>query len=86
LEDCRNELHNLLKQEKLAGASLLIFCNKQDIEGALSIKEIKNFLDLDNIETRHWMIKACSGLKEDGLNEGLEWILDDINSRIFMLG
>lgn len=36
LEDCKKELHNLLKQEKLAGATLMIFCNKQDIAGALS--------------------------------------------------
>ena len=28
LQDCKNELHKLLKQEKLVGATLLIFCNK----------------------------------------------------------
>ena len=28
LQDCKKELQNLLKQEKLAGASLQIFCNK----------------------------------------------------------
>jgi len=27
----------------------------------------------------------CSALTGEGLNKGLEWILDDINSRIFML-
>jgi hypothetical protein len=29
LKDCKKELHSLLKQEKLIGATLLIFCNKQ---------------------------------------------------------
>ena len=29
-------------KKKLAGATLTIFCNKQDIEGALSIEEIKD--------------------------------------------
>lgn len=31
LRDCKKELHALLEQEKLAGASLLIFANKQVI-------------------------------------------------------
>ena len=29
LKDCRRELHDLLEQEKLAGASLLVLANKQ---------------------------------------------------------
>uniref|UniRef100_A0A0A9CX16 ADP-ribosylation factor-like protein 2 n=1 Tax=Arundo donax TaxID=35708 RepID=A0A0A9CX16_ARUDO len=40
LDDCRVELHNLLKEERLAGASLLVFANKQDIQGALKPAEI----------------------------------------------
>jgi hypothetical protein len=31
------------------------------------------------------MILPCSGLNGTGLVEGLEWIIDDVNSRIFML-
>lgn len=41
LEDCREELHTLLKEERLSGCTLLIFANKQDLPGALSSKEIK---------------------------------------------
>ena len=54
LEDCKAELHNLLKQDviliikinyqKLAGATLLVFCNKQDINGALKVSEIKDVI------------------------------------------
>uniref|UniRef100_A0A453JGG3 ADP-ribosylation factor-like protein 2 n=1 Tax=Aegilops tauschii subsp. strangulata TaxID=200361 RepID=A0A453JGG3_AEGTS len=40
LDDCRAELHNLLKEERLAGSSLLVFANKQDIQGALKPDEI----------------------------------------------
>ena len=39
--DCKAELHNLLKEEKLAGATLLIFANKQDMGSALSDKKIE---------------------------------------------
>ncbi len=31
LEECRAHLKDILSQEKLAGASLLIFANKQDL-------------------------------------------------------
>uniref|UniRef100_A0A0D9W999 ADP-ribosylation factor-like protein 2 n=1 Tax=Leersia perrieri TaxID=77586 RepID=A0A0D9W999_9ORYZ len=44
LDDCRAELHNLLKEERLAGASLLVFANKQDIQGALKPSEIAKLL------------------------------------------
>lgn len=33
MEDCRKELHELLQEEKVAGATLLVLANKQDIEG-----------------------------------------------------
>ncbi|XP_033992434.1 ADP-ribosylation factor-like protein 2 [Trematomus bernacchii] len=36
LEDCRKELSSLLLEERLAGATLLVFANKQDLPGALS--------------------------------------------------
>ena len=41
MQDCRAELHGLLKEEKLAGASLLILANKQDVPGALSAQQIE---------------------------------------------
>ena len=85
LKDCKEELHNLLKQEKLAGATLIVLCNKQDINGALKVEEIKNLLELESITSRHWMIMPCCGLTGEGLKEGLNWIMDDISSRIFML-
>ncbi|KAG1368503.1 ADP-ribosylation factor [Cocos nucifera] len=40
LDDCRMELEKLLKEERLSGASLLVFANKQDIQGALKPSEI----------------------------------------------
>jgi len=41
LEDCRKELHSLLQEERLFGATLLILANKQDIPSALSLQEIE---------------------------------------------
>ena len=41
LEDCRAELHALLQEERLFGATLLIFANKQDVPSALPVEELE---------------------------------------------
>ena len=87
LEECRKQLRDLLSQEKLAGASLLIFANKQDLGGALSFEEIAKSLELDaaDISGRHWTIFGCSAYTGDGLAGGFDWLVDDIASRVFMM-
>lgn len=42
LANCKEELSNLLQEERLAGATLLVLANKQDVPGALSSKDIKD--------------------------------------------
>lgn len=88
LEMCKQELYQLLQQERLFGASLLIFANKQDISGSLSSSEISKLLELEtseNFQNRHWSIVACSAITGDGLMAGMNWMVDDVASRIFML-
>lgn len=71
--------------QKLAGASLLVFANKQDLAGALSDDDIAELLDLASIKNRHWKIQACSAVSGKGLLDGIDWMVNDIASRIFML-
>eukprot|EP00252_Welwitschia_mirabilis_P015045 TRINITY_DN33177_c0_g1_i1.p1 TRINITY_DN33177_c0_g1~~TRINITY_DN33177_c0_g1_i1.p1 ORF type:complete len:186 (+),score=22.73 TRINITY_DN33177_c0_g1_i1:139-696(+) len=86
LDICRDELHNLLKEERLSGASLLILANKQDIQGALKPTDIAKVLDLELMDnSRHWQIKGCSAYTGEGLLEGFDWLVDDIASRIYLL-
>lgn len=40
LEDCKSELRVLIKEEQLEGATLLVFANKSDLPGALTVEEI----------------------------------------------
>ena len=49
LQDCKNELDVILKEEKLVDASLLVLANKQDVEGAMSGRDIAEALGLVNI-------------------------------------
>lgn len=41
LADCARELRALLREERLAGATLLVLANKADLPGALSLQEIR---------------------------------------------
>eukprot|EP01041_Mallomonas_annulata_P013422 gene13422-28462_t len=87
LEECRHQLRDLISQEKLAGASLLIFANKQDLGGAISPERISQILGLndEDISGRHWTIFGCSAITGAGLESGVEWLVDDIASRIFQM-
>ncbi|KYQ89077.1 ARF-like protein [Tieghemostelium lacteum] len=85
IEDCKLELKKLLEEEKLAGASFLIFANKQDLDGSLTTDEISKNLDLESLSTHHWTIKGCSAVTGKGLEEGIEWVVNDIISRCFIL-
>lgn len=73
--------------QKLAGASLLVFANKQDLAGSLGAKEIAEILDLESQQfaTRHWNIIGCSAVTGEGLADGIDWTVGDIGERIFMM-
>uniref|UniRef100_A0A0D6QSY9 ADP-ribosylation factor-like protein 2 n=1 Tax=Araucaria cunninghamii TaxID=56994 RepID=A0A0D6QSY9_ARACU len=86
LDDCKEELHNLLKEERLSGSSLLILANKQDIQGALRPADIAKLLNLEVMDnSRHWQIVGCSAYTGEGLLAGFDWLVDDIASRIYLL-
>jgi ADP-ribosylation factor-like protein 2 len=83
LNDCKTELKNLLTEERLMGATLLVFANKQDLMGSLKCEDIKNLLELESITTHHWKIVGCSAYSGHNLLDGIDWLLEDIASRIF---
>ncbi|PKI84498.1 hypothetical protein MVES_001653 [Malassezia vespertilionis] len=86
LEDCRKELWNLLGEERLAGATVLILANKQDIPGAYTPEMIKKALQLEDIHAHSWRIQAASAVTGTNINEGMDWLLKDIASRLYYYG
>ncbi|KDN48100.1 hypothetical protein RSAG8_03116, partial [Rhizoctonia solani AG-8 WAC10335] len=83
MENCREELHALLQEQRLAGASLLVFANKQDIMGSMSDAEIKEALDLPSIRSHHWKIQPCSAVTGENVQAGLEWAVSDVAKRVY---
>lgn len=78
LEESGSELNELLQEDKLANIPLLIFANKQDLLQALPANEISDALSLHNIRERLWNIQACSAKEGDGLQEGMEWLVQNL--------
>ncbi|CAB0004803.1 unnamed protein product, partial [Nesidiocoris tenuis] len=56
LDDCRRELHALIEEERLVGASVLVLANKVDLPGAASLEDIRerlvNFENLAEIRPK----------------------------------
>ncbi|KAH8921437.1 ARF/SAR superfamily [Atractiella rhizophila] len=84
LLDCKNELQELLKEERLASASLLIFANKQDIPNAMSVEEIADSLELDAMDQSHaHHLLPCSAVTGMNLVEGLDWVVGEVGKRVY---
>ncbi|EDQ88456.1 uncharacterized protein MONBRDRAFT_8937 [Monosiga brevicollis MX1] len=83
-EEGREELFKLLSEERLAGASVLIFANKQDLPGAFPVSEIAEQMKLDALSSHHYRVQGCSAVTGESLLEGIDWLVDDIARRIYM--
>ena len=73
-DNAHDELHRMLADDELRNAALLVFANKQDLPGAMSINKMTERLGLNTIRQRNWFIQSCDALKGDGLYEGLDWL------------
>jgi len=64
----------MLAEDELREVPLLVFCNKQDIPGALKPEKISEDLGLAGAETgRQWSVRGCSAINGEGLEDGLDW-------------
>jgi len=75
------ELQQLLDEEKLGHVPLLIIANKQDLLNALTPAEITESLGLQAIRDRVWQILPASAKTGDGLQEAMEWMVEQINTK-----
>ncbi len=78
IQESGNELQSLLAEDSLTGIPVLIFANKQDLVHALTADEIIETLKLSMIKDRKWSIVACSAKTNEGLQEGLEWLVNQL--------
>merc|ERR1719329_1846368 len=73
LEETVTELQQLLDEEKLSHIPLLIFANKQDLASSMAASEITTNMD---IRDRPYTVQGCSAKTGEGLQEGMEWLVE----------
>ncbi|KAL8559203.1 ADP-ribosylation factor-like protein 6 [Nucella lapillus] len=80
----KDELELLLHHADLMGRRIpvLFFANKMDMRDAVSSVKCSSLMGLDNIRDKPWHICASNAITGDGLNEGVDWLTDQIKDLI----
>ena len=81
MKEAREELEEVLGDDRVRDSSLLVFANKQDMPGAMNPTEITEKLGLTEKRTREWFIQSACATKGDGLYEGLDWLSKTLAKR-----
>lgn len=77
----KQELDKQLQHEHLAGACVLIYANKQDVAGAMSVQELSEGLDLVGVKSHNWHVQASCALTGEGLLDGLQWVAEELRRK-----
>lgn len=86
LDDCAGELRQLLREQRLAGCTLLVLANKQDLAGSLSMDQVREQLRLAEITSHTWRILPCSAITGEGLDDAMDWVTAEVASRLYYGG
>lgn len=63
---------------------MLVFLNKTDINGCMSVQEATGALELERIHTHRWVVFPCSAMTGKNLDSGLDWVVQDARDRLFL--
>ena len=75
IEQVAEEFEMIAKYESLKNTPLLIFANKQDIQGAMTVDQIREELKVEQLcHDRKWFIQGSNAKDNEGLLEGIDWM------------
>lgn len=75
LPEAQAELTKLMTERELKDASLLIFANKENCEGAQGVAALTESLGVHKLCLgRSWHIQPCDAQSGTGLHQGLDWL------------
>ncbi|XP_060677126.1 ADP-ribosylation factor 3-like [Hemiscyllium ocellatum] len=81
VSEAREELMQVLAEDELHNAVLLVFANKQDLPNAMSTAQISDKLGLNSLRNRIWYIQATCATTGEGLFNGLDWLADQLKHK-----
>ncbi|KAF9947143.1 hypothetical protein BGZ65_009082, partial [Modicella reniformis] len=73
--EVKEELWRMLNELDDAGLNkipVLVYANKQDLQTAMMVSEVKDALDLMSVKDREWHIQGASAIDGEGLKDGLD--------------
>eukprot|EP01134_Creolimax_fragrantissima_P001317 CFRG1317T1 len=79
IDEARAELHKIVSDREIKDALVLVFANKQDIEGAMKPQELTERLGLTMIRDRKWYVQPSCATTGAGLLDGLTWMTSNRN-------
>ncbi|XP_071781866.2 ADP-ribosylation factor 1-like isoform X3 [Centroberyx gerrardi] len=80
IHQAKEELMQMLAEDELRDAALLVFANKQDLPNAMNAAEITDKLCLHSLRHHNWYIQATCATSGDGLYEGLDWLSNQLKN------
>jgi len=74
IEEASKEFKRTIDEPEMKNCAILVFANKQDLPNAMSVAEVTEKMELNNLRNRKWYIQSSCGTSGDGLYEGLDWL------------
>ena len=74
IDEAAEELKKLLEAEELKDCPVLVYANKEDLNGALAPGEVTEKLGMGQLKGRTWLVQGTSATTGQGLKEGLDWM------------
>ncbi|KAL2016660.1 hypothetical protein VTK56DRAFT_3204 [Thermocarpiscus australiensis] len=78
IDEAKTELHRILNDLEMSDCLLLVFANKQDLDGAMNPQQITEKLELSKLKDRVWFVQPAIATASEGLTEGFGWLSDNI--------
>ncbi|KAF2122715.1 ADP-ribosylation factor family-domain-containing protein [Lophiotrema nucula] len=79
IDEARTELARIIQDREMKDALLLVFANKQDLQGAMRPKEVSDRLQLEKIAKDHvWKVEPSCATTGEGIFEGLAWLSNNV--------
>lgn len=71
IAEARQELHRIMTDNEMKQALLLVFANKQDIQGSMSVHEVSKSLKLEDLKGTIFNVLPSCATTGDGIPQGL---------------
>ncbi len=77
MSDAIDELNKAITSDELINVPVVIFANKQDVKGCMSVTDIlKETKSVLTKTKRPWHIQGCSAIQGTGIFEGIQWLTE----------